>query len=311
MKDLKIFSGSVSENLAQSVAESVGVPLGRAFVSKFSDGELRVKIEENVRGSDCFVVLSTCEPANDNLMELLLLLDALRRSSPGRLTAVIPYFGYARQDKQDKARAPIAAKLVADLIVTAGAQRVMAMDLHAAQIQGFFNVPVDNLFAKPVLVEAIRRRFDPSNLTIVSPDVGGALRAREYAKKLGAPLAIIDKRRDRPNESEVMNVVGNVEDRNCVIIDDIVDTAGTLSNCVQAIRERGATRIVAAMTHPVLSGNAYENILKCGISMITTDTIPLNYFKYGSLVEVVSIAPLLSEAIRRTHNEESISSLFK
>ncbi len=272
-------------------------------------------MEENVRGLDCFVVQSTCAPTNRNLMELLIMLDALKRSSPRRVTAVVPYYGYARQDKQGRARAPIAAKLVADLIATAGADRVMSMDLHAAQIQGFFNIPVDNLYAKPVLIGEIKSRFERGSITIVSPDAGGVERARAYAKLLDAPLAIIDKRRERANHSEVMHVIGEVKDRNCVVVDDMIDTAGTLCNGVQAILERGARSVSAAITHPVLSGDAFQNLARSGlVELITTDTIPLDLNpdrSYGTEITVASIAPLLAEAIRRTHNEESISSLFK
>ena len=308
MKSLKVFAGTASRELGNKVARTLGTSLSKVNISKFSDGETRVNIEENVRGYDCFIIQSTCNPTDSNLMELLILLDALKRSSPGRITAVIPYYGYARQDKQDKARAPIAARLVADLIATAGADRIMAMDLHASQIQGFFNIPVDNLYAKPVLLDAVRDRFDPDTVTIVSPDVGGASRARGYAKAMSAPLAIIDKRREQANQCEVMNVVGDVEGRNCIIVDDMVDTAGTLVNGAKAILNRGAKEVVALMTHPVLSGKAFSNLAECSMQLVVTDTIPLS----GSFrdIKIVSVAPILAEAIRRTHNEESISSLF-
>jgi len=310
---MKVFTGNANRQLANKVADELGVELSEATVERFSDGEISIQLEENVRGQDCFVIQSTCAPVNNNLMELLIMLDALKRSSPRRVTAVIPYYGYARQDKQAKARAPITAKLVADLIETAGADRVMAMDLHASQIQGFFNIPVDNLFSRPVLVGEIKSRFDPESITIVSPDAGGAERARAYAKRFDAPLAIIDKRRERANQSEVMHVIGDVKDRNCVIVDDMIDTAGTLCNGIAALREHGASDILAAITHPVLSGPAYKNLHRSYLKeLITTDTIPLEPGTYYQpKVKVVSVAPLLAEAIRRTHNEESISSLFK
>ena len=310
---MKIFSGNATSGLARKVADDFGVELGQATVERFSDGEISVQLDENVRGKDCFVIQSTCAPADRNLMELLLMLDALKRSSPRRVTAVLPYYGYARQDQQAKARAPIAAKLVADLIVTAGADRVLAMDLHAAQIQGFFNIPVDNLYATFVLIEKIKNLFSQESITIVSPDAGGDERARAYAKLLDAPLAIIDKRREKANHSEVMNVIGDVKDRNCVIVDDMIDTGGTVCNGVKAILERGALGVVAAVTHPILSGEAFRSLGKSGLTeLITTDTIPLPPGSYFiPKITVVSIAPLLAEAIRRTHNEESISSLFK
>ncbi len=310
---MKIFSGNATLTLAHKVADDFGVKLGQATVDRFSDGEINVQLEENVRGLDCFVIQSICAPTNRNLMELLIMLDALKRSSPRRVTAVIPYYGYARQDKQARARAPIAARLVADLISTAGADRVLAMDLHAAQIQGFFNIPVDNLYAKSVLVEEIGRRYSRESITIVSPDAGGVERARAYAKCFDAPLAIIDKRRERANHSEVMHVIGDVKGRNCVVVDDMIDTGGTLCNSVKAIRERGALEVTAAITHPVLSGEAFRSLGKSGLfELITTDTIPLPPGSYYSpKFTVASIAPLLAEAIRRTHNEESISSLFR
>jgi ribose-phosphate pyrophosphokinase len=307
---MKVFAGNSNLSLANKVADELAVELGRATVDRFSDGEINVQLEENVRGKDCFVIQST--NSDTHLMELLIMLDALKRSSPRRVTAVIPYYGYARQDKQARARAPITAKLVADLIDTAGADRVMAMDLHASQIQGFFNIPVDNLYAKPVLIEKVR---GTEHITIVSPDAGGVERARAYAKVLDAPLAIIDKRREQANHSEVMHVIGEVKDRNCVVVDDMIDTGGTLCNGVRAILELGALSVVAAITHPVLSGSMGD-LAGSGLSeLITTDTIPYNGAPRpgGELfgVTVASVAPLLAEAIRRTHKEESISSLFK
>jgi ribose-phosphate pyrophosphokinase len=305
---MKVFAGNSNLGLANKVADELAVELGRATVDRFSDGEINVQLEENVRGKDCFVIQSTT--SDTHLMELLIMLDALKRSSPRRVTAVIPYYGYARQDKQARARAPITAKLVADLIATAGADRVMAMDLHASQIQGFFNIPVDNLYAKPVLVGKIKGRF--SSLTIVSPDAGGVERARAYAKLLNAPLAIIDKRREQANQSEVMHVIGDVEGRNCVVVDDMIDTAGTLCNGARALIDRGARDVTAAITHPILSGSAQKNLYSSPIAeLITTDTIPCSPSEKFSMITVASVAPLLAEAIRRTHNEESISSLFK
>lgn len=333
---MKIFSGNSNLALAHYVADELGVALGQATVDRFSDGEINVQLEENVRGKDCFVIQST--NSDTHLMELLIMLDALKRSSPRRVTAVVPYYGYARQDKQGRARAPIAAKLVADLIATAGADRVMAMDLHASQIQGFFNIPVDNLYAKAVLMEAVRKdtgfkpgEFTQENVVVVSPDAGGAERARAYAKALGAPLAIIDKRRERANHSEVMHIIGDVKGRHCVVVDDLIDTAGTLCKGVDALEKAGAVGVVAAITHPVLSGDAYKSIGECSAltTLLTTDTILLPVRSFvpeegmgmwtdecvvrengRKKIEVTSIAPLLAEAIRRTHNEESISSLF-
>lgn len=308
--DLKIFAGTASIALGRKVTDSLGIPLGKSSTERFSDGELRIDIAENVRGSDCFVIQSTSAPANENLMELLILLDALRRSSPSRLTAVIPYFGYARQDKQGSTRSSITAKLVADMIVKAGANRVLAMDLHSQQIQGFFEVPVDNLYAKPVLVEAVRDSFPRETVTVVSPDAGGVVRAREFAKALGAPMAIIDKRRDKPNHCEIMNVVGEVRGRNCVVVDDMVDTAGTLRGGVEALRAMGASAVLAVATHPVLSGKARQNVVESRLDLVTTDTIALA-IQTCAFIRTVSISGLLGEAIRRTHNEESISSLFR
>lgn len=305
---MKVFAGNSNLVLAHKVADDLAADLGRATVDRFSDGEINVQLEENVRGKDCFVIQST--NSDTHLMELLIMLDALKRSSPRRVTAVIPYYGYARQDKQSRARAPITAKLVADLITTAGADRVMAMDLHASQIQGFFNIPVDNLYAKPVLIEEIKKRFSPESVTIVSPDAGGVERARAYAKLLDAPLAIIDKRREQANQSEVMHIIGDVKDRHCVVVDDMIDTGGTLCNGATALIESGATDVTAAITHPVLSGSAQKNLYLSPIrELITTDTIPSP--SEFTVISVVSVAPLLAEAIRRTHNEESISSLFR
>ncbi len=315
---LRIFTGNANPGLAHDVCDTLGIEVSKAKVDRFSDGEVHVAIEENVRGADCFVLQSTCNPTNRNLMELLIMIEALKRSSARRITAVVPYFGYARQDRQNAARMPITAKLVANLITCAGADRVMTIDIHALQIVGFFDMPVDNLFAKPTLVEEIKKMFGPElgNVTVVSPDAGGTERARAYAKRLSAPLAIIDKRREKANESEVMHILGDVKDRHCVVVDDMIDTAGTLCKGVEALEAHGASGVVAAITHPVLSGEAYKNIGNCNAltTLLTTDTIPLATAanaKGQEKVRVATIAPLLAEAIRRTNNEESISSLFR
>jgi ribose-phosphate pyrophosphokinase len=311
MPNLKIFSGNANPSLAGNVASYLDVELGKVDVATFSDGEVNVEIGENVRGKDCFVVQSTSAPANTHLMELLIMVDALRRSSARRITAVIPYYGYARQDRKVNPRVPISAKLVADLIVTAGTDRVLCIDLHAGQIQGFFNIPVDNLYATPVLLDAIRARYD-GPLTIVSPDAGGVERSRAYAKRLDATLAIVDKRREAANVSQVMNIVGEVEGRTCVIVDDIVDTAGTLVEAAKALSREGATIVSAAITHPVLSGPAIKRISESPLrELVVTDTIGLRpeAEECGQL-HVVTIAHLLGEAIRRINNEESVSSLF-
>ncbi|MFZ5994653.1 MAG: ribose-phosphate pyrophosphokinase [Thermodesulfobacteriota bacterium] len=308
---LKIFSGNSNLPLAQAICRYLDMELGKAVVRTFSDGETMVEIGENVRGSDVFVIQPTCPPVNQNLMELLIMIDALRRASARRITAVIPYYGYGRQDRKVAPRTPITAKLVADLIITPGARRVLAMDLHAGQIQGFFNIPVDNLFAAPVLLEYIREHF-LENLVMVSPDAGGVERTRAFAKRLEAQLAIIDKRRERPNESQVMNIIGNVKGKNVVILDDMVDTAGTLCQAAQALQEHGAKVIHACTTHPVLSGPAIKRIEASPISkLIVTDTIPLGpEAQKCRKIEVLSVAELLGEAIRRIHNEDSVSSLF-
>jgi len=311
MPTLKIFTGNANPNLARDVAAYLDAEVGKADVTTFSDGEVNVEIGENVRGRDCFVLQSTCVPANTHLMELLIMIDALRRSSARRVTAVVPYYGYARQDRKVLPRAPITAKLVADLIVTAGTDRMLCIDLHAGQIQGFFNIPVDNLYATPVLLEAIRMRFDGS-LTIVSPDAGGVERSRAYAKRLGATLAIVDKRREGANVSKVMNIIGDVKGQTCVIVDDIVDTAGTLVEAAKALTREGAASVSAAITHPVLSGPAIKRIAESPLKeLVVTDTIQLRpEAEACEQLHVVSIAYLLGEAIRRINNEESVSSLF-
>jgi len=311
MPYIKIFSGNAHPKLAKAVADYLDVEVGKVDVGTFSDGEVNVEICENVRGMDCFVLQPTSAPANTHLMELLIMVDALRRSSARRITAVIPYYGYARQDRKVKPRVPITAKLVADLISVAGTDRVLCLDLHAGQIQGFFNIPVDNLFATPVLLDAIRQRY-PGPLTIVSPDAGGVERARAYAKRLDATLAIVDKRREAANVAEVMHIVGDVEGRACIVVDDIVDTAGTLTEAAKALDREGAAVVSAAITHPVLSGPAIKRIEESALrEIVVCDTIPRRPEAENSeKLYVVSIAHLLGEAIRRINNEESVSSLF-
>jgi ribose-phosphate pyrophosphokinase len=310
--EIQVFTGNSNRALVGEVCAHLDVPVGQAEVRRFSDGEVMVEIAENVRGGDVFVIQSTCTPVNDTLMELLLMLDAFRRASAKRITAVIPYFGYARQDRKVSPRVPISAKLVADLITAAGASRVLTIDLHAGQIQGFFDIPVDNLFATPVLLREMQDRLQMESIAVVSPDPGGVERARAFAKRLDATLAIIDKRRARANEVAEMRVVGDVEGQTAVIVDDIVDTAGTLSAAAEALRQAGATEVIACCTHPILSGPALERIERSALaSLIVTDTIPLRVpSEECSKITVLSVARLLAEAIRRTHREESISSLF-
>ena len=310
---IRLFSGNSNPDLAAAIARELGIPLGNAVVRTFSDGEILVEIDENVRGGDIFVVQSICTPGNDNLMELLLMLDALKRASAKRITAVLPYYGYARQDRKVAPRVPISAKLIADLITTAGASRVLTLELHAGQIQGFFNIPVDNLYATPVLLPAIRERVNDGEIAVVSPDAGGVERARAFAKRLDASLAIIDKRRPGPNEVAEMRIIGDVQGTTAVIVDDMVDTAGTIVAAAGALRDAGARRVMAACTHAILSGPAIERLAGSAIEeLVVTDTIPLRAEarKLGR-VQVVSVARLMAEAIRRTHDEESISSLFE
>jgi ribose-phosphate pyrophosphokinase len=309
--ELKIFSGRAHPALAREICEYLGISLGQITLYNFSDGENFCQIDENVRGADVFVVQPTSSPVNDHVMELLILLDAFRRSSASRITAVMPYFGYARQDKKDKPRVPIAAKLMADLLTASGADRILTMDLHTLQIQGFFNIPVDHLFAAPVLLDAIRE-MGLDDLVIVSPDVGGVARARAIGKRLGASLAIIDKRRGGPNETEVLNVVGEVEGRNVLILDDMIDTAGTLIQAEEALREQGARRTFAAAVHAVFSGPARERIEASKLEkLFVTNTIPLDeVMKQCSKIQTLSVAPLLGEAIQRIHQGASVSSLF-
>jgi len=310
-RELKIFTGSANPALGESIARYLGVPLGRAHLARFSDGEVWFQIHDNVRGADVFVVQPTSPPVNENLMELLLMLDAFKRSSASRLTAVLPYYGYGRQDRKDKPRVPISAKLVADLLSTAGTDRLLTVDLHAAQIQGFFDIPVDHLFAAPVIIEQVSKMKLPQ-LTVVSPDAGGVERARAYAKRLDASLAIVDKRRDQPNVAEVHHVIGEVEGRTALIVDDIVDTAGTLTKVAEAIKAAGAREVLASCTHGVLSGHAVERLEKSALSkLIVTDSIPLPEEKRtkGGVV-VLSIAELLARAIKNIHEETSVTSLF-
>jgi len=310
---MAVFTGNANPMLAQDIARHLMQPLGRAIVGRFSDGEIQVEIMENVRGKDVYLVQSTCPPANDHLMELLVMADACRRASAGRITAVIPYLGYARQDRRPRAtRVPITAKLVADMIGRAGVDRVLTVDLHADQIQGFFDVPVDNVYASPVLLgEVWKQKYE--NMIVVSPDVGGVVRARALARRLDdADLAIIDKRRPRANESQVMNIIGDVHGRSCVMVDDLVDTAGTLCMAAQALKDEGATRVTAYITHPVLSGSAVERISSSALDeLVVTDTIPLRAdARACSRIRVMTVAGLLAETMRRIRDEESVSSLY-
>ena len=307
----KIFSGTANEHLADEVCTFLGMQRGQAQVIRFRDGECYVQIQENVRGADVFVMQPTCRPVDEHLMELLLMIDALKRASARRITAVIPYFGYARQDRKDKPRVPISAKLVADLLTTAGADRALIVDLHAPQLQGFFNIPVDHLFASPVLVDHFKRLGLP-NLTVVSPDAGGVERARFFAKKMDSALAIVDKRRSEMNVAEVMNVIGDVNGRTCLVIDDLIDTAGTLVKTAAALMENGATQVYACASHPVLSGPAVQNIsASCITEVVVTNTIPLSEAaKREPKIKVLTIAGLIGRAIQSIHEETSVSRLF-
>jgi ribose-phosphate pyrophosphokinase len=310
---MMVFAGNANPQLAQAVARYLNMPLGKMHVGKFSDGEIQVEIMENIRGRDVFVLQPTCYPTNDNIMELVIMIDAIRRASSYRITAVIPYFGYSRQDRRPRsARVPLTAKVVADMITTAGADRVLTVDLHADQVQGFFDVPMDNIYASPILLGDIWRQEYP-DLMVVSPDVGGVVRARALAKRLDdADLAIIDKRRPRPNEAKVMNIIGDVQGRQCVLVDDLVDTAGTLCQAAKALKEHGADKVVAYCTHPVLSGKAVDNISASVLDeLVVTDTIPLSPAAAAcDRIRQLSIAELLAETVRRISNEESVSSLF-
>jgi ribose-phosphate pyrophosphokinase len=307
----KIFCGTANEALCEEVCNFLGLPRGQAKVSRFSDGECYLQIQENVRGADVFLMQPTCDPVDEHLMELLLMVDALKRASARRITAVIPYYGYARQDRKDKPRVPISSKLVADLLTTAGADRALVVDLHAPQLQGFFNIPVDHLFASPVLVDYYRKLGLP-NLTVVSPDAGGVERARFFAKKMDSALAIVDKRRVDVNVAEIMHVIGDVRGRTCLVIDDLIDTAGTLCKTAQALMENGATAVYACATHAVLSGPAIENISKSVITeVVVTNTIPLSEgAKQEPKIKVLTIAGLIGRAIQSIHEETSVSRLF-
>ncbi len=309
---MKLVAGNSNRPLADAIAKYLKVPLARATVRRFADMEIFVEIGENVRGEDTFIVQSTSSPTNDHLMELLIITDALRRASARRITAVIPYFGYARQDRKSSSRAPISAKLVANLITHAGVDRVLTIDLHAGQIQGFFDIPTDNLFAAPVMVRDVKERMNHSDKVVVSPDVGGVVRARALAKRIDAPLAIVDKRRERPGESEVMNIIGDVEGRSCILVDDIVDSGGTLCNAAEALLAQGAKDVYAYITHAVLSGGAVSRIASSKLKeLVVTDSIqPTEAVKVARNIRVITIAPLMGEAIARTSTESSVSSLF-
>jgi ribose-phosphate pyrophosphokinase len=311
-KSICIFSGNANPALAEQIAAYLEVSVGRARMSRFSDGEVFTEIRENVRGVDVYVIQPTCSPVNDHLMELLVMTDALKRASAGSITAVIPYYGYARQDRKVAPRTPITAKLVADLLSASGVNRVVSMDLHAGQIQGFFNVPFDHLFAMPVFLDHLRPLFQSDPPVFVSPDAGGVERTRAYAKRMGADLAIVDKRRERANVSEVMHIVGSVAGRDCVILDDLIDTAGTITNAARALKAEGARRVMAAATHPVLSGPAVERIADSPLEeVIVTDTIPLkDEAQATGKFTVLSVARLFGEAIKRIHHSDSVSSLF-
>lgn len=309
---LKIFSGNSNPDLAQSICDCLEISLGRALVTTFSDGEIRVEIGENVRGADVFVVQSGAQPVNDHLMELLVMIDALKRASARRITAVIPYYSYARQDRKNKPRVPITARLVADLITAVGTDRILTMDLHAGQIQGFFNVPVDNLYASPILLPFIREHFG-NNIVIVSPDAGGVPRARAYASQLEAGLALIDKRREEANRASAMHIIGEVKDKTAIILDDMADTAGTLVEATKTLLEKGARDVHACVTHPILSGPAVERIANSGLkSLVSTDTLPLQpHAEQCEKIKVVSSSRLFCMAVRSIHNEDSISNLFE
>ena len=313
MTDLMVFTGNANPDLARKIVENLGMTLGDASVDQFSDGEIAVELHVNVRGRDVFVVQPTCAPTNDNLMELIVMVDALRRASAGRITAVVPYFGYARQDRRVRsARVPITAKVVADMMVGVGVDRMLTVDLHAEQIQGFFDVPVDNVYGSPVLLEDIeQQKFE--NLIVVSPDIGGVVRARAVAKQLGIDLAIIDKRRPQAGIAEVMNIIGDVSNRTCLLVDDMVDTAGTLCNAAKALKEHGAKRVIAYATHPVLSGKAVENLNNSVLDeLVVTDSIPLSdAVKACTKVRQLTLSKMLAEAMRRLSNEESLSAMFR
>ncbi len=310
-RELRVFTGNAHPALGEAIVRFLGIPMGRAHLSRFSDGEVWFQIKDNVRGADVFLIQPTAPPANENLMELLVMLDAFKRSSASRITAVMPYYGYARQDRKDKPRVPITAKLVADLLQTAGTDRILTMDLHATQIQGFFDIPVDHLFAAPVIMDYVSKLKLP-NLTVVSPDAGGVERARAYAKRLECALAIVDKRRDAPNVAEVHHVIGDVEGRTTLIVDDLVDTGGTLAKVAEALKRAGATDVLASSSHAILSGQGLQRIEDSPLSrLIVTDSIPLSEEKRSSKkVVVLSVAELMGKAIRNIHEEASVTSLF-
>lgn len=311
--DLMVFTGNANPDLAKKIVDHLGMPLGNVSVSQFSDGEINVELHDNVRGRDVFVVQSTCAPTNDNLMELIVMVDALRRASAGRITAVVPYFGYARQDRRVRsARVPITAKVVADMMVGVGVDRVLTVDLHAEQIQGFFDVPVDNVYGSPVLLEDIEaQKFE--DLIVVSPDIGGVVRARAVAKQLGIDLAIIDKRRPRANVAEVMHIIGEIDGRTCLLVDDIIDTAGTLCSAAKALKAQGAKKVIAYCTHPVLSGKAIENLNNSELDqLVVADSIPLSQAaKECPRIRSLTLSKMLAEAMRRLSNEESLSAMFR
>ncbi len=308
--DYKIFTGNSHPELAKEIADIMGKPLGKATVTKFSDGEISVNIWESVRGIDVYIIQSTCNPVNDNLMELLIMIDAMKRASAGRINAIIPYYGYARQDRKAKARDPITAKLVADLIMAAGADRVLTMDLHANQIQGYFDIPVDHLLGMPIIAKYFQEK-DMEDVVIVSPDHGSVTRARNLAQYLNCPIAIIDKRRPEPNKSEIMNIIGNIDGKNCIIIDDMIDTAGTICNAANAIKDLGAKAVFAAATHPVLSGPAVERLAASAIEeLVLLNTVPLPEEKKLEKMTFLSVAPLFAEALTRVFTNGSISVLF-
>jgi len=308
---LKVFTGNANPDLAKEICAYLCIPLGSAIIKRFSDGEVNVEIRDNVRGVDVFIIQPTCPPVNDHLMELLILMDGLKRASAKRVTAVLPYYGYARQDRKVLPRAPITAKLVADLLTAAGVSRLLTMDLHAGQIQGFFNIPVDHLYSAPVMLEYIKAKYGNDDLVIVSPDAGGVERARAFAKRLSASLAIIDKRRLAPNVAEVMNIIGEVDGKTAILLDDMVDTAGTLVQSAEALRRKGARHVYACATHAVLSGPAIDRLEKSEIQeLVVTNTIPLGSKASCEKLHVLSVAPLLGEAIKRIHFQDSVSSLF-
>ncbi len=313
MNGMAVFSGNANPELAKAICKCLKAPLADVFVGRFSEGEVRIQIKDNVRGKDVFIIQPTCPPTNDNLMELLVMMDAARRASAKRITAVMPYYGYARQDRKDQPRVPITAKLVANLLNAAGANRVLSMDLHASQIQGFFDIPVDHLYAINTLCDTIQKKKSDHKIVVVSPDVGSLKMARAYAKNLNAGLAVIDKRRTSPEKTEVMHILGSVKDRVAILVDDIVATAGSLVEAAEALKKKGVLSVCAAISHGVLSGNALQRIQQCDVleEVLITDSIPFKKTAENPKIKVITIAPLLAEAIQRIHNEESVSCLFE